>query len=551
MKKGYEVIAEGVARHGVPVVFGLMGDTNMYFVRTLVEKHGVRAINVRHENSAVLAALGYSVTTGNVGVATTTSGPGLTHTATALVSACRAHAPLVLVAGDTDPRHFGHNTQEMDQRMFAAGVGAGFHRVERIEQLADAVSVVFARARDEERPIILSLPFDLQTSAVDDSIQTSDPYVLEKTEPWPSPGAVAMLVERLQGSRRPVFIVGRGASGAVADIGALARRVGAAVGTTLPMKGAFNGYELNLGVIGGFTTDAARVLLAAADLFVAFGASMGHYTRLIGTPIDPERLIVVDPAPQTFTEGHAKKLAVVADAGATAKALLHTLGPGTPAETWGEEHRELLERPAIWDEPDYSVGAGLLDVREVMALIDHRIGVERMISVGIGHYMSFPEIYLQKGVGRRYMSGYYFGSIGQSLPLAIGAAASGVPMLVLEGDGGLFQSLAELETAARHGLDLWIWVMNDGAYGAEVHKLRRGGFEGEPAYFGHADIAGIAAGLGVPSFTPASLADLEAWIDKNAGRPGPMLVDIRISYEVKSPTHRRIEAAMRGLGEAH
>ena len=92
--KVYELIADVIAAHEVDTVFGLLGDGNMLALAALVDRHGARLVT-RHENAAVLMADGWARTTGRVGVASVTCGPGLTQVATALTGAVRNRTPLV------------------------------------------------------------------------------------------------------------------------------------------------------------------------------------------------------------------------------------------------------------------------------------------------------------------------------------------------------------------------------------------------------------------------------------------------------------------------
>jgi len=72
-----------------------------------------------------------------------------------------------------------------------------------------------------------------------------------------------------------------------------------------------------------------------------------------------------------------------------------------------------------------------------------------------------------------------FGAIGNSISIAMGVAAAKKTgkVLLIEGDGSLIMHIQELETMRRHGIKLLICVLNDGAYGAEIHKLRQDGLD--------------------------------------------------------------------------
>jgi hypothetical protein len=92
-----------------------------------------------------------------------------------------------------------------------------------------------------------------------------------------------------------------------------------------------------------------------------------------------------------------------------------------------------------------------------------------------------------------------FGAIGNGISFAMGVAAARPDQTVVlfDGDGSLMMHVQELETIKRHGLNILIVVMNDGAYGSEIHKLRSEGMIEDGAVFGYCDFAGIARGFGL------------------------------------------------------
>ena len=138
-----------------------------------------------------------------------------------------------------------------------------------------------------------------------------------------------------------------------------------------------------------------------------------------------------------------------------------------------------------------------------------------------------------------------FGAIGNGLAYALGAAAArpNQQVVLIDGDGGFLMHAQELETARRHGLKLLIIVMNDHAYGSEIHKLRVDGHDESGAAFGTTDIASIANGFGLDGRSFNSLDGLdEAFADFVRSDQGA-LWDFQISDQVISPVMRRLTAS--------
>src|SRR3984893_6723191 len=142
-----------------------------------------------------------------------------------------------------------------------------------------------------------------------------------------------------------------------------------------------------------------------------------------------------------------------------------------------------------------------------------------------------------------------FGAIGNSISIAIGVAVAknNGKVVLIEGDGSLIMHIQELETLKRHGLRLLICVLNDGAYGAEVHKLRQDGLDDSGAIFGRTDFGSIARGFGLRGTTVADLDQLGALMKSHDAQDTAEIWNFPISDQVTSPSMRRLKAKGHGV----
>src|ERR1700749_329827 len=166
MTKAYEAIAESLLAEGVTDFFGLMGDGNMWLWGALCRNPSVKPYNARHESMAVSMADCYARTTGKVGVAMVTCGPGLTQCGTSLIAAYRGKTPIVLVAGEIEAGA-KNSTQSMDQRRFAEASSARFHTITSLDNMAEEIAEAFYAARQYRGPVVLNLPMDLPEEGFD------------------------------------------------------------------------------------------------------------------------------------------------------------------------------------------------------------------------------------------------------------------------------------------------------------------------------------------------------------------------------------------------
>ena len=159
--KAYEAIAQSLIAEGVTDFFGLMGDGNMWLWGALCRNPSVKPYNARHESMAVSMADGYTRTTGKIGVAMVTCGPGLTQCGTSLIAAYRGKTPLVLIAGEIEAGS-KNSTQTMDQRRFVEASSARFFTLTSLDNMAEEIAEAFYAARTGRGPVVLNLPMGLQ-----------------------------------------------------------------------------------------------------------------------------------------------------------------------------------------------------------------------------------------------------------------------------------------------------------------------------------------------------------------------------------------------------
>jgi acetolactate synthase-1/2/3 large subunit len=548
----YEMLAQSFASEGVDHLFNLMGDGNMHWATAMAQIDGMKVFHARHEHCACGMAMGYYSATGKTGVASVTCGPGVTQISTILSTATRARVPLVVFAGEApiDARWYN---QQIDQGPLVTATGAHYVRAHSAKLLHEYVRESFYVARHERRPTVLGVPYDLQKQPYSgpSEYKPSAAYIPQTGRTPPNPEQVTRLVDKIATAQRPMIVCGRGvvASGAQAAVEELAEAAGALLGTTLPGRGMFDHNPYSVGVSGGFASQVARELFAEADLVVAVGASFGYYT-VDGGALFPKAFVAqIDDRPLGLRDGMlAADMFIKADAKAGAEAITAELRRrGTPKTGYRSAAmaKRIAETPI--DSAEFAVAPGTFDPRDVIAALDKAIPKDWDMVSGSGH-----QSYFQTHMKGRKPENFHvlreFGAIGNSLSIAMGvAAAKGNGKVVLiEGDGSLLMHIQEFETMWRQGLKFLICVLNDGAYGAEIHKLRHDGLDDSNAIFGRPDFTSIAKGFGLRGATISSLDQFASLLRDYEAGDAAEIWNIPISDQVVSPRMRRVN--IRGHG---
>jgi thiamine pyrophosphate-dependent acetolactate synthase large subunit-like protein len=517
-----DAVGETLAAHGVDTVFGLLGSGNLVVTNALVER-GARFVAARHEGGAVCMADGWARVTGRVGVCSVHQGPGLTNTLTGLTEAAKSHTPLLVLAGDTPAAALRSNFR-IDQHDLVASVGGAAERIHSAATARADAARALRRAALERRPVVLMLPIDLQAQpAVPGELP---PVVPVPAAPGPSVAAAAKTAAAIDLAERPLFLGGRGAVACDAGpaIAALADECGALLATSAVAHGLFAGSPWNVGISGGFASPTGAELIAEADLIVAFGATLNHWTTRHGALVGPgTRVIQVDVDPGQILETSD---GVVGDARAMADALR-----GVVARREGWRTDAVRERIAAgaWRDVPYEPGTSpdTIDPRALTSAVEALLPDDRVVAVDSGHLTGWPAMFLSVPDARSWLFCNGFQAVGLGLGNAIGASVAepGRPVVAAVGDGGLFLALQELETAARIGARVLVLVYDDQAYGAEVHHFAPQGRDVTGAQFPPVDVEGIAKAAGCDAITVRSSKDLEplkTWTD------GPLVVDARV-----------------------
>src|SRR5437016_8796198 len=548
----YEMLAQTFASEGVDTLFNLMGDGNMHWATAMSKIDGMRVYHARHEHCACGMAMGYYSATGKTGVASVTCGPGVTQIATALSTATRARVPLVVFAGESPINAKWYN-QQIEQAPIVTATGAHYVRAHSAKLMHEYVREAFYVARHERRPTVLGVPYDLQKQphAGPAEYKTSAAYIPQTGRTPPNPETLRLLVDRLAAAQRPIIIAGRGAvhSGAQAAVEELAETSGALLATTLPGRGMFDHNPFSVGVAGGFASQVARDLFAESDLVIAVGASLTYYTVDGGNLFPKAYVAQIDERPLGLRDGMlAANLFVKADAKSGVEAATRELRQRGPTRN-GFRSPKIAQRIAETpiDSAKFAVAPGTFDPRAVIAALDGVIPKDWDMVSGSGH-----QSYFQTHMRGRKPENFHvlreFGAIGNSISIAMGvAAAKGHGKVVLiEGDGSLIMHIQELETIRRPGLRLLICVLDDGAYGAETHKLRTDGLDDSGAIFGRPDYESIAKGFGLRGANIKDLGQLPALMKAYDAQGTAEIWNIPISDQVTSPRMRRV--MVRGHG---
>lgn len=523
-----DVMVETMVAWGVRHVFGMVGHSNLGLadaIRVQQEVGGLTSIGIRHEGAASFAASAYAKLTGRPAACLSIAGPGATNLLTGLWDAKVDRAPVLALTGQVQTQVLGPGAfQECDLAAAFAPVAAWSQTVLASSRHAELMSLAVKHALQRRDVAHLIFPDEVQELAADGVTAAGPMGRLASLEAPPPESSLATALALLRRARRPLIVVGHGTRFDMEPVVALAERLRCPVVTTFKGKGLVSDrHPLGCGVLGRSGTPIASWFMNECDLLLVLGASFSNHTGI--TPKKPT--IHIDFEPLALGRMHAVEAPLLGHIGVTARVLLAQLGDAAAED----QRSEIAERWRIWREEkcrretdDRGRGVGSA---AVFAAMTRLLPEDAVIAVDVGNNTYSFGRYFESTRQSVLMSGY-LGSIGFGYPAAIGAwaAAPERHTVVVTGDGGFAQYMAELTTAVQHNMRITHVLLNNCQLGKISKEQRSAHLPVWQTALVNPDFAAYAESCGALGLRVARPAELGPALERALAHDGPSLVEV-------------------------
>src|SRR5438552_236784 len=531
---GGQAVVKALEAHNVEVVFGMPGVHNLALYDALCDAPEIRHVVVRHEQGAGFAADGYARATGRPGVAITTAGPGAFNALTAIAEAWSDSSPVVLIASHIESayveqeRGFGH---ELRGQLEAFQTATRFRaRPTSVAEIGPSIAEAFAQAQTgRPRPVMVQVPQDVLNSSVA-SADVGPVESLPVSRPRADAALVRTAAEMLARAERPAIYAGVGVhrSGAHAEVLALAEKLEAPVFTTAQGKGAIP-EDHPLAVGNRWTGEADLIkLLRESDVLLGVGTRFGATdTSQWQLPL-PEAIIHIDVDADELGRNVRAEVTLEGDAKTVLGQLLHALD--------GESQGRVSRRSELQAALRSSDAAANDSWPEPLRLLrDLRAGLARDAIVFCDSLIQYWAARHFPVLAPRAMHlPWTFGTLGSSLPMAIGAKVAFPDRQVVTvcGDGALMFTLPELATAVQARANIVIVVCNDRGYGAmRMHQRRRFG-RLIASDLATPDFVAVAEAFGAGGLRVNSAYELGPALEAALADTRPVVIDVPLALEI-------------------
>ncbi|HET6491836.1 MAG TPA: thiamine pyrophosphate-binding protein [Burkholderiales bacterium] len=550
---GSRLVAEMLHGYGV---------THVFFVPTILmdalaemDALGIRKVMTHGEKAAAYMADGYARAKRAPGVCMAQQ-IGASNIAAGLRDPYMACTPLIVITGGpTTGGRYRHAYQEVEDFSQFDAVTKLNIQLDELSRLPDLLRHMFRTATSgAPGPVHLRLRGSHGQNIEGEA--DLQPLIAERFarvpafRPAPEIESVREATALLAKAQRPIIVAGGGVatSQAQAELVELAEKLQIPVATSLTAKDAIlDNHPLAVGVVGVYSRACANQAVAEADLVFFVGAHAGGQVTAnwkipaVGTPV-----IQLDIDPEQLGRNYPNTVSVLADAKVGLRHMIDAAQRKAPeaAKAWTGHVRDLV---ATW-----RAGAERMRVSDAVPLRPERICKEitdalpadGVVVSDTGHagMWTGQMIEITKPT-QRYIR--CEGSLGWGLPGAMGVkcALPDRPVVLFTGDGGIYYHLAELETAARHGINLVVVVNNNNSLNQEIplvnaaYREKRNDLSGEIWHFQKGiNLAKVAETLGCAGFRVEKPGEVKELLPRAFAMGKPVVIDVASEEQALAPT---------------
>ena len=537
---GSKFFAETMKGYGVTHVF--LMPTIIIPAMAEMEDMNIRRVTTHGEKAAAYMADGYARASHKPGICLAQN-VGAANLAAGLRDAFLANSAVIALTGGADlESRYRHVYQEIEDFSMFNPVTKLNVEVEKVERLPDLMRQAF-RTATTGTPGPVHLRLQGRHGNILEEEGNLEPIFEEQFMRYPAyrPQATAEQIQAaaqaLQQARKPVIVAGGGvpASGAEREVVALAEKLSIPVTTSLHAKATIPGnHPLAVGVIGTYSRACANRTVAEADLVFFIGSHTGsQVTNNWKIPRPGTPVIQLDIDPAEIGRNYPVRVGLLGDAKVSLQSLLQATTSAAPESEWLRRVHQLVQEWRQEMSANYNSDAVPMRPERVCKEITDILPDDAVLVADTGH----SGIWTGTMVDLKHATQSYIrcaGSLGWAFSASIGVkcALPDRPVLCFSGDGGFYYHMAELETAARFGVNVVVLVNNNHALNQEQRifnaayggKMR--GRANEMWVYQEINLAKVAEAMGCVGIRVERPSELQGALKQAFAAGRPTLVDV-------------------------
>jgi acetolactate synthase I/II/III large subunit len=469
---GAEIVVRCLQEEGVEHVFGYPGGAVLFIYDEIFKQDKVKHILVRHEQGALHAADGYARSTGKVGVALVTSGPGVTNAVTGIATAYTDSIPLVVITGQVPTYAIGEDAfQECDTVGITRPCVKHNFLVRSVEDIAITIKKAFyIAASGRPGPVVVDIPKDV--TAAKTEFVYPDHVSMRSYNPVTKghPGQIKKAIQLLAAAQRPMIYTGGGVilGDAAAELTQLVKTLGFPCTNTLMGLGGYPATDRQfVGMLGMHGTYEANLAMQNCDVLFAIGARFDD--RVIGNPkhfFDPKRTIIhVDVDPASISKRVKVDVPIVGNVRDVLKEFNKQLEGGKMSmntaalKSWWAQVEEWRGRDCL----KYDRASAIIKPQFVVQKLYEITKGEAIVTSDVGQHQMWAAQFYKFVKPRRWINSGGLGTMGFGLPAAMGAQLGNPKATVacVTGEASIQMCIQELSTCKQYKLPIKLVNLNN------------------------------------------------------------------------------------------
>lgn len=535
---GKEALIRSLIDEGVDTIFGYPGGQIMPVFDCLYDfKDEINHILVRHEQGATHAAQGYARTSGKVGVALVTSGPGATNTVTGIADAMLDSTPIIVISGQVPSSLLGSDAfQEADVVGITQPISKWAYQIRRAEDIPWAVARAFYIASSgRPGPVVLDITKDAQNGLVE-YIYKKETFI-RSYQPKPDikqmeVDAAAQLINE---ARKPLALIGQGVilGNAENELLAFLEKSGIpAASTILGLSAIPSDHPQQVGMLGMHGNIGPNLKTNECDLLIAIGMRFDdRVTGDLKTYAKQAKIIHFDIDKAEIGKNVPTTVRVLGDVKDSLPKVTELIKENKYPE-WLNEFKTCYDKEYdVVIKGELHPESGQLKMGEVINKVSEATDNKAVLVTDVGQHQMMGVRYFKYSQSRSVVTSGGLGTMGFGLPAAIGAKY-GVPdrtVCLFVGDGGIQMTIQELGTIMQYNVDVKIIILNNHFLGM-VRQWQELFFDERysETVMTNPDFAKIADAYNIPAKKIDKREDLDAAISEMLNHKGAYLLDVQV-----------------------
>lgn len=468
---GSQIVIEALKRENTDVVFGYPGGAIMNVYDEIYKQDHFQHILVKHEQAAIHAADAYARSSGRVGVAIVTSGPGFTNAVTGLATAYTDSIPMVVISGQVPTTVIGTDAfQEIDAVGISRSCTKHNFLVRDVNDLTRVLKIAFHIARSgRPGPVHIDLPKDVSAELATFNYEQEFDLPTYKPTGKGNVRQIKFALEKISESKRPLLYIGGGAvlSNCYEDIRAFAHQTNIPVVETLMARGIMRSDDdLLFGMLGMHGEYAANMAMSETDMIICLGARFDdRVTGRLDVFAKKAQVVHVDIDPASIAKIVKPNYPIVGDLGIVMKQILeHTKDfEFNDYSQWVKTLKGYqAEHPLAFEED-----SDRLKPQWVIKRTGELLGDKALISTDVGQHQMWTAQFYPFNYPRQWMTSGGLGTMGVGLPYAMGAKRANPDKISVNftGDGSIMMNIQEIITCTQYNLPHINIILNNNYLG--------------------------------------------------------------------------------------